>query len=70
VAELELSRHWAQRMLGLRASAYGVAGRLARARLSHLASAERQSWTAAAVGLMAGIIMMPIPFGNVLLAQA
>ncbi len=62
----ELSRTWAQRVLGMLASAYCVAGRFARARLSHLASAERRSWTAAAIGLMAFIVVMPIPFGNVL----
>jgi len=70
VAELELSRTWAQRVLGMLASAYCVAGRLARARLSHLASPERRSWTAAAIGLMAFIVVMPIPFGNVLPALA
>ena len=52
------------------ASAYAVAGRFARARLSHLASAEGRSWTAAAIGLMALIVVMPIPFGNVLPALA
>ena len=70
VAELELSRHRAQRVLGLLASAYAMAGRYARARLSHLASAGRRSWTAAAVGLMAVIVVLPIPFGNVLPALA
>jgi len=71
VAELELSRTWAQRVLGMLASAYCVAGRFARARLSHLAAAERRSWTAAAaIGLMALIVVMPIPFGNVLPALA
>ena len=70
VAELELSCHWAQRVLGMLASAYAVAGRFARARLSHLASAEGRSWTAAAIGLMALIVVMPIPFGNVLPALA
>jgi hypothetical protein len=70
VAELELSRTWAQRVLGMLASAYCVDGRLARARLSHLASPERRSWTAAAIGLMAFIVVMPIPFGNVLPALA
>ena len=70
VAELELSSHWAQRVLGMLASAYAVAGRFARARLSHLASAEGRSWTAAAIGLMALIVVMPIPFGNVLPALA
>lgn len=70
VAELELSRTWAQRVLGMLASVYCVAGRFARARLTHLASSERRSWTAAAIGLMAFIVMMPIPFGNVFPALA
>lgn len=70
VADLELSRHWAQRVLVGLASAYALAGRHARARLSHLASAGRRSTTALSTGLMAGIIVMPIPFGNVLPAVA
>jgi hypothetical protein len=70
VAELELSSHWAQRVLGMLAFSYAVAGRVARARLSHLALAEGRSWTAAAIGLMALIVVMPIPFGNVLPAVA
>ncbi len=70
VAELELSRRWAQRVLGMLGSGYSMAGRFARARLSHLASAGRYSWTAAAVGLMAVIVVLPIPFGNVLPALA
>jgi hypothetical protein len=70
VAELELPRHWAQRVLVSLASAYAVAGRHARARLSHFASADRRSGIAIAVGLMAAIIVMPIPFGNVLPALA
>ena len=70
VAELELSRHWAQRVLGLLASAYSTAGRFARARLSHLASADRRSWTAVAFGLMSVIVVLPIPFGNLLTALA
>ena len=57
-------------MLGLLASAYAMAGRYVRARLSHLASVGRRSWTAAAVGLMAVIVVLPIPFGNVLPALA
>ena len=70
VAELELPRHWAQRVLVGLASAYAVAGRHARARLSHLASVGRGSATAIAVGLMAAIVVVPIPFGNVLPALA
>ncbi len=70
VAELELPRRWAQRVLMGLASAYGLAGRHARARLSHLAISGRRSATALAVGLMAAIIVMPIPFGNLLPAVA
>lgn len=70
VAELELPRHWAQRVLVGLASAYAVAGRHARARLCHLADAGRRSATALAVGLMAAIVVMPIPFGNLLPALA
>jgi len=70
VAELELPRHWAQRVLIGLASAYALAGRHARARLSHLAISGRRSATALAVGLMAVIVVMPIPFGNLLPAAA
>ena len=70
VAELELPRHWAQRVLVGLASAYALAGRHARARLSHLAISGRGSATSLAVGLMAAIVVMPIPFGNLLPAVA
>ena len=70
VAELEISRRWAQRVLGVLVSAYSISGRFARARLCHLASADRRSWNAAAIGLMAVIVVLPIPFGNVLPALA
>jgi hypothetical protein len=69
-AELELPRHWAQQVLVGLASAYAVAGRHAKARLSHLACVGRRSATALAVGLMAAIVVMLIPFGNVLPALA
>lgn len=70
VAELELPRRWAQRVLVALASAYALAGRHARARLSHLAISGRRSPTALAVGMMAAIVVMPIPFGNLLPAVA
>ena len=70
VAELELSRHWAQRVLGMLASAYATAGRFAKARLSHLATPGARSFTAAAIGLMAVVVVLPIPFGNLLPALA
>ena len=40
------------------------------ARLRHLAISGRRSATALAVGMMAGIVVMPIPFGNLLPALA
>ena len=52
------------------ASAYALAGRHARARMSHLAISGRRSATALSVGLMAAIVVMPIPFGNLLPAVA
>jgi hypothetical protein len=70
VAEFELPRHWAQRVLFGLASAYAWAGRHAKARLSHLAFAGRRSPTALTVGLMASIIVLPIPMGNLLPALA
>lgn len=70
VAELEMSRHWARRVLGMLASTCAMAGRYAKARLTHFAPADRRSRTAAAVGLMVFIVVLPIPFGNVLPALA
>ena len=66
VADLELPRRWACRVLEGLASAYTMAGRHARPRLSHLAGPGLRSATAVVVGLMAFIIAMPIPFGNLL----
>ena len=66
VAELELPRHWAQRVLLGLASAYAMAGRHARTRWSHFAGPDWRSAIAVAVGLMALIVVMPIPFGNML----
>ncbi len=66
VAALELPPHWAQRVLVGLASVHVLAGRHAKARLSHLAISGRRSVTALAVGLMAVIVVLPIPFGNFL----
>ena len=66
VAELEMSQHWAQRVLRLLASIHALAGRFAKERLSHLAAEGRCLWLAATTGLMAAIIVLPIPFGNLL----
>lgn len=70
VAEFELSREWAHRVLLFLVSTYLLAGRYARARLSHLAAARSRSWSVFAIGLMAVIVVLPIPFGNVLPAIA
>lgn len=70
VAQLQMSRSWAQRVLGLLAAAYALAGRHARARWSHLATAGKGSGAAAAVMLMALIVVLPIPLGNLLPALA
>lgn len=70
VAELEVPREWAQRILMGLASAYAVAGRHAKIRLSHFAAAGRRSGISVPVGLMSAIVVMPIPFGNVLPALA
>ena len=66
VADLELPRHWAQRVLLGLASAYAVAARHSRARLSHVAGPAFRAATAIAVGLMAFIVLLPIPLGNLL----
>lgn len=70
VAELELPGHWARRVLDGLATAYNMAGRHAKTRLGHIAGPRWRSVTAAAVGLMSFIVLMPIPFGNVLPALA
>jgi hypothetical protein len=70
VANLQLSRHWAQRVLQGLASAYETAGRHAKARLSHLAGLPWRSTLAVTVGLMAIVVVLPIPFGNLLPALA
>ncbi len=70
VAKIELPRLWARRVLVLLAATYAAASCLARSRLTGLAHAGRRSWTAATVGLMATIVVLPIPFGNVLPALA
>lgn len=70
VADLELPGHWARRVLRGLATAYALAGRHARTRLSHVTGPGWRPATATVVGLMACIVLMPIPFGNVLPALA
>lgn len=70
VGELQLSLNGARRVLALLAGVYERASRLARHRLPHLAHVAPRSWLAAKVGSMALLIVLPIPFGNVLPALA
>jgi hypothetical protein len=70
VAQVDIPRLWAQRVLSVLASAYALAGRYAKARWSHLVGHQWRPLTAAVIGLMALIVLMPIPFGNVLPALA
>jgi hypothetical protein len=70
VADVHLSDAWARRVLGLLADFYGLAGRWARSRLTGIAEPGPRSWIAAKAGLMAVLIVLPIPFGNVLPALA
>ena len=66
VAAFEMPRGTAQRTLGLMARFYAAAGRFSRERWAAVAHARRRSWLAAVVALMAFLIVLPIPFGNVL----
>jgi len=70
VAEFQMSGRWASRVLGLLAHFYELASKLARSRLHGLSSAGLQGWLAAMTGVMAVLIILPIPFGNVLPAVA
>ncbi|MBQ0960329.1 exopolysaccharide biosynthesis protein [Ideonella sp. 4Y11] len=66
VAALELPGPWARRVLHGLATAYALAGRHARQRLDTLTAARWHPALAAVVGLMALIVLLPIPFGNLL----
>jgi hypothetical protein len=69
VAGWQMPSHWAQRVLGLLARFYSLAGRWSRERWLHLVDGP-QGWLAPKVGLMGALIFLPIPFGNVLPALA
>jgi hypothetical protein len=70
VAQLELPPYWAHRVLVGLAFAFALAGRHAKPRMSHLAVPVRRSGISLVVGLMAAILVMPIPLGNLLPALA
>ena len=71
VAGFQMSGRWAGRVLGLLAHFYELASKLSRRRLhGRLSSAGLQGGLAAMTGVMAVLIILPIPFGNVLPALA
>ncbi len=70
VAGLVLSQQWTRRVLMFLVTTYLVAGRYARPRLTGVVAAPGRSWFAGTVAAMALLIVLPIPFGNVLPAVA
>lgn len=70
VGSLEMPRHWAQRVLSMLARVYGTAGRWSRERLRPCVEPAAHRALALLVGLMAFLIILPIPMGNVLPAVA
>jgi hypothetical protein len=70
VADLRLSRESARRVLTMLACVHGLAERIATSRLAHLVPAWTSAWLALTVAAMAVLVILPIPFGNVLPALA
>jgi hypothetical protein len=70
VAGLSLPRVWARRVLALLARVYAAASRLARPRLGHVRTLGLRTWIPLMVAWLAVLIILPIPFGNVLPALA
>lgn len=66
LSRVQLPLSVARRLLAVLASVYGQAARVARPRLEHLVDTPRQPWIAVQVGLMAVLIILPIPLGNLL----
>lgn len=66
VAQLELSRSVAHKILGTLARFYDLASRFSRERLAHLAQPGARSWLAPKVAFMGFLIILPMPLGNVL----
>lgn len=60
----------ARRTLTLAAGFYGTAARYARERFAHFTEPAHRWWIALLVALMAVLIVLPIPFGNLLPALA
>lgn len=70
VARLTLPRVLAQRVLRGLARVYGLASLWSRERMAHWLQPQAARWMAPKLALMAVLIILPIPFGNVLPALA
>lgn len=66
VAHLTLSAEWARRVLRILAQCHGATEGWVKARMGPGAASPGRRWLAAVVALMALLIVLPIPFGNVL----
>lgn len=69
-AELQMSGVWARRVLHTLARVYALAARLARARHPWALAAPAERLVALAMMVMAVVLVLPIPFGNLLPALA
>lgn len=70
VAKFQLSASGARKTLSFLGWLYGHAERYSRPRLSVLSDASQRWWKAPLIAVMAVIIFLPLPFGNVLPASA
>ncbi len=70
VASMTLPRRFAQRVLRVLARFYGLASVWSRERLTAWLEPQRARWLAPKLALMAVLIILPIPLGNVLPAMS
>ena len=70
VAGFTMPAQWARRVLRLLAALHDIAARVTRKRLKQLADAGQHGVAAGGVAVMAVLIVLPIPLGNVLPALA
>jgi hypothetical protein len=70
LADFGLSKLWATRVLHLMARFYAQSGRWTRRRLTDFTDGSPSRFLSAKVALMAALIILPIPFGNLLPALA
>lgn len=70
VAKLTMPRLWARRVLALLARVHLWSALLARPRWSQVVAAGLRTWIPCVVAWLAFLIILPIPFGNVLPALA